>query len=332
MESLSDLYPELFHYTTIEAFESICRTQQFWATHYEDLNDATELRQVRAVIIDLIEPIIREYYERRMKTDAKFRTRVQRSGGIQRVAQKEAGMWADSLHRPTFGEGGHDGPFVVSFCAHDRSSYESQHGLLSQWRGYGAGGGVAIVLDTARMLKKMRHEADEFEHEIFHVGDVKYDDAPQVIKENVNIKPLFDSLPNVLNEFYSTLCPSSTPPPIMGDVRQPYIFASTLIKHRAFREESELRIVVSPRPLDSTSVSCDDKLNCKPTKAIRYRLKGNGEARYIELFGATNGASLPIKRVIVGPSRTRNLNLQRIREILAGSDIEVCESKTPFLP
>jgi len=67
---------------------------------------------------------------------------------------------------------------------------------------------------------------------------------------------------------------------------------------------------------------------------MRYRWRGNGEARYIELFGQTK---LPLERIIIGPSRTQNLNLQIVSELVAQHYPEVdisrfiCLSATPLL-
>jgi hypothetical protein len=95
---------------------------------------------------------------------------------------------------------------------------------------------------------------------------------------------------------------------------------------------------MSPQLPSSIFYEC--KNPSKPTKAIRYRRKGEGEVRYIELFGIDDKhglpkgrvkAGLPIERLIVGPSRIQNLNYQKIRELTSGSTIDVTKSGIPFL-
>ena len=54
----------------------------------------------------------------------------------------------------SFGE-----PFIASFCSHAADQvYERDHGLLSQWRGYGGDGGVSIVFDTSGLGDLLKKE------------------------------------------------------------------------------------------------------------------------------------------------------------------------------
>lgn len=317
-ERVSDKYPELFHYTTVEAFRSIYNSRTFWATHYEDLNDSSEFRRFRLRIRDFIAPTIRKIFDERTRCGKEIAAAVESDGGIDAVVGQEAAMHSDLLHRATFDEKGLPHVFVCSFCTHDSGSYEAEHGLLSQWRGYGAGSDVALVLDTRGIEERMKHEKDVFSHPINHIGDVTYDDDPGLEKK-VEFCKVFELLPELLHAFYSGTQPN------YGKILEPIILGSTLVKHHAFHEEKEVRIVVSPKPTNPASTFYVDEHNSKP---IKCRQRGEGEVRYIELFG---DASIPIKRVIVGPSRIQNLNYQNVREWTAGSGIEVVMSETPFV-
>ena len=319
---VSDQYPELFHYTTVCAFEKIYNSQTFWATHFEDLNDRSELRRFRLKLIGFVAPIIREIFHKRMQCDTQFGKKVDSHGGIDAVVDQEAATQLDVLDRNTFGEGGFRDTFLCSFCAHDAQSYAAKHGLLSQWRGYGTGGGVAIVLDTYGIEKSMKHEKDVFSHPMNHIGDVKYDcDDTGIQKAFCDVFKLF---PEILNVFYSGQEPS------YDRIFDHFVQGSTLVKHRGFHEEREVRIVVTHRPTDPDSIFYDRALDSKPKKVIRYTRRGDSEVRYIELFGE---APLPIERVIVGPSRIQNLNYQRISDLVKGSKpkIDVVKSETPFV-
>lgn len=317
-ERASDKHPELFHYTTVDAFRSIYNSRTFWATHYEDLNDSSELRRFGLKIRDFIAPMIREKFDERTQCDKQFAVAVSGHGGIDAVVGREATMHSERLHRVTFGEEGLPHVFVCSFCTHHAESYEAQHGLLSQWRGYGAGGGIAIVLDTPGIEERMKHEKDVFSHPINHIADVTYDDDPD-LENKVEFSGAFKLLPEILRQFYSEEQPS------YEKLFKPFVLGSTLVKHHSFHEEKEVRIVVSPTLTNQDSIFLADQHNSKP---IKYRQRGGGECRYIELFG---DAPLPIKRVIVGPSRIQNLNSQNVREWTAGSGIEVVISETPFV-
>ncbi len=319
---VSDQYPELFHYTNVSAFESIYTSQTFWATHYQDLNDSSELRRFRPKLSEFITPYIRKLFDKRILGDATLAEEVARRGGIDSVVEQESVNHLMNLHRQTFGEGAFQETFICSFCAHSAQAYEATHGLLSQWRGYGTDGGVAIVLDTRGIEEKMAHEKNVFAHPINHIGDVKYDDDDAGIRKA--FWEVFDYFPEILDAFYSDQEPG------YEKLFDHFVQGSTLVKHHGFNQENEVRIVVSPRPTNPDAIFYNHAHDAKLTKVIRFRRRGDSESRYIELFGE---ASFPIKRIIVGPSRIQNLNYQRISDLVAGSEakLEVVKSETPFV-
>jgi hypothetical protein len=320
--------PELFHYTKVSAFESIYKTRQFWATHYEDLNDSTEFARFRLKVHEFIRPKIREIFDKKVQCNAEIAMDVNRKGGIDIVVDEEAEWLLDLVYSHTFGKHMYRETFVSSFCAHNITSYEASHGLLSQWRGYGADGGVALVLDTFGVEKMMRHDHDDvFQLQIMHMGDVIYDNNDERIEND--FKNVFEYSLKILEELYpyKGLCDERRLESYFEKIHNDFLLGSTLVKHHAFHEENEVRIVVSPKTRNSfSSYNSDDP---KLQKEIRYRQKDNCETRYIELFG---DAPLPIKRIIVGPSRIQNSNYQRIRAIVGkNSCVEVVKSEIPFL-
>ena len=89
--NISDQYPELFHYTTVPSFEKIYTPpRKFWATHYEDLNDSSELRRFRLKVSEFVAPIIRGIFDNRMQCDREFATEVSNHGGIVTMVDQEA--------------------------------------------------------------------------------------------------------------------------------------------------------------------------------------------------------------------------------------------------
>jgi len=327
---VSSKHPALFHYTSVDAFRSICEGHRLWATHYQDLNDGSELQQFRGIVSEAIVPDLRTIFQDRVEADAEFAERVRRNGGIKAVVDQEAAMWLDNLHRNTFGPGAFENTFIFSFCAHAPDSYAWRHGLLSQWRAYGNGAPIAMVLDTRGVEDLMKYERETFAHPINHIGEVYYDDAPGIacLKADKDISHIFKRLPQMLEEFYR----SNTEADIR-DLMGPFIHGSTLVKHQGFREESEFRIVVSPAPGPESDLH-NPQREAKERKPMRYRPRGNGEARYIELFGQTK---LPLERIIIGPSRAQNLNIQIVSELVAKHYPEVdisrfiSRSETPLL-
>jgi hypothetical protein len=327
---VSKQFPELFHYTSVSALESIFKTQQFWATHYANLNDSTEFARFRLKVCEFIRPKIREIFDKRMQGSTEIAADVNRQGGIDIVVDEETERLLDTVHSSTFSRQMYRETFVSSFCAHDIKSYEARNGLLSQWRGYAAEGGVAIVLDTADVEKMMRHDHDDvFQLQVMLMANVIYDNDDNDLRIKNDFHEVFEHFPKILEIGYSDKELSNKRRFVshFEAMHNHFVLGSILVKHHAFQEENEVRIVVSPMTGDSySSYNPDDP---KLQKEIRYRQEGNCEARYIELFG---DAPLPIKRIIVGPSRIQNLNYQRIRGIIdKKSFVEVVKSDIPFL-
>jgi hypothetical protein len=110
------------------------------------------------------------------------------------------------------------------------------------------------------------------------------------------------------------------------------VAGATLFKHQGFSEEREVRIVAIPGSdgvQKTVQAEYPAEFNASPLKCIRERGSSNGKRRYIALFD-TLGVRLPIKRVIVGPSRHQNDNCERVTALL-GDSVPVTVSVTPFI-
>lgn len=325
---VSKQFPELFHYTNVSAFENIYKTRQFWPTHYEDLNDRSEFARFRLKVCEFIRPKIRDIFYKKVQDSPDNAAYVNKNGGIDIVVDKDTEWLLDTAHSRTFSKQMYKETFISSFCAHNMSSYEARHGLLSQWRGYGTDGGIAIVLDTRGVEEMMKHEYDDVSQlQSMHMGNVIYDNKDERIKRD--FKNVFEHFPKIIELLYSGREQHNERKVLSHyeKMHDHFLFGSTLVKHYAFHEENEIRIVVSPKTKDSYDSYNPDEP--KLQKEIRYRQKGNCDARYIELFG---DSSLPIKRIIIGPSRIQHSNYQKIRDIVDKTAcIEVVMSEIPFL-
>ena len=322
---VSDEFPELFHYTNISAFENIYTTRKLWATHYQDLNDTTEFNRFRLKVHQFILHMIRDIFDRQMRRDTNFATDINLHGGIDVVVDNEAEDILNMVHNRTFGKEMYKQTFVCSFCAHTQPD-EIKDGLLSQWRGYGAGGGVAIVLDTAKVEKMLAQEHKRFQiNNISTLATVIYDNDSNDPIMRQTFHNVFEHFPKILAERYreNGSCDTNTLQSYFEAMHDHFLFGSIRVKHKGFHEENEIRLVVPTTTKDSYSYNFKDT---KPLKHIRFKQKGSCEVRYIELFGCV---PMPIKRIIIGPSRIQNVNCQQIKEIVKTS-IEVVKSDIPF--
>jgi hypothetical protein len=321
-------HPELHHYTTLEGLKGIWSSRTLWATHYSKLNDAAEL-------VLLKEPLIKAAAERFVpiakslaKQSLRARRTIERLGGLEEVCAREARGFVEVLYKVTFHEtetAPFADPFITSFCSHagDRN-YERENGLLSQWRGYGSGGGYCIVFDTRELQRLLDRELESFYWSHINFGSVMYAD------ESFSVSSHFADLIDLCEDFIKALMNGGEPDFSRGF--GPFVANATSLKHQGFKEEREVRIVAAPstQKLVEYIRSQDTRFKPEhPIKTVHRRMAGFTAVPFIKLF-ETIDAALSIKRVIVGPSRHQDANFACAGAVLRGA-VELRRSETPFI-
>ena len=117
-------------------------------------------------------------------------------------------------------------------------------------------------------------------------------------------------------------------PEMVEDGFAPFVSAATLFKHQGFKEEREIRIVAIP----GTNITREQVKKEYPELepgVIKEMYKNQKERRYVVLFESLK-VELPIKRVIVGPSKTQQENYVRAKTLL-GSSVPLALSVTPYI-
>lgn len=313
--------PELFHYTTIEGFCGILDSNCMWATHWQALNDAQELQAIHSVLEARLLIRMEEALAKVSAANAEAGKQISKLGSLSQAARHESSALVKALYSATFGKSALADPYMISFCAHDPESYTGKNGLLSQWRAY-AQGGVAIVFDTSRIKSALAREQKRFAHPVNFIGDVVYaNDGPGLDK---NFAPIFKGLIERIPALYARRGPD------FGALVEPFISASALVKHEAFHEESEARIVVSLR--HEGGLYHRKELDHLLRKRVKYRARGQHEVAYIEFFDFDRSDRYPIKRIIIGPSSLQRRNLQIVRERIGRANVDVIMSATPYIP
>jgi hypothetical protein len=153
-DSLVQTHPQIYHYTTEAGLRGIVESNSFRATYFRDMNDANEIHELRMPLIKeftrRVTPFFKELYQKG--------TRATKLASASAEAEYSAHSWADKLYSTVFQERASD-CYISSFCSHaNDQDYERNHGLLSQWRGYGKDGGYCLVLDTAALSKFSEQE------------------------------------------------------------------------------------------------------------------------------------------------------------------------------
>jgi hypothetical protein len=116
----------LYHYTDIDGLKGILSTQKLWATNAVFLNDRTELLHSLSMLKRVIEDV-----------DFSKGEAGKPNENADIVMQRIVGNFYLFVHA-----------YLVCFCTNED--------LLSQWRGYGRGGGYALGFKSAELDKLAR--------------------------------------------------------------------------------------------------------------------------------------------------------------------------------
>ena len=320
--SFASGHPELHYYCDFGGLEGIFTIQTIWATNYRQLNDTKEAKMLKTPLVAALTARFRSVVEDRQHARREVRKAIEEVGGdLDRIVSDLARDLVNSYYQSA-----DDLDFYVAcFCTHATDDYAREHGLLSQWRGYGgADGGYCIVFDTAAIIPMLQKE-----HEAHYwtlppkLALVHY--ATRHFSIDDFFKPLIEELDRLL---FALLSGAAPPEKAMGY----FLWSAPLLKHQGFMEESEARIVVIPgtkRDYDNVVAEYGDVINL-PLKKICDRTDARGFRQHVVLFEGL-GLKLPIKRVIIGPSRDQDAKFDKAQRLL-GPDISLVRSDTPFIP
>lgn len=332
---LHEDYPELFHYTGINGLAGIIKSQTLWATHPLFMNDTTELIQFKVRFHDILQPVVNNFISEMDKTPAS-RTAMNKRGGNKKVLAEINGFIEDmyeftflgTQHERAFAE-----PFVVSFCTTDNIEVK-QHGLLSQWRGYGQEGGYAIEFDTELLSKLLIQEAEKWQpgYDLF-AGNVVYsNEADKKISEEFG-----EDIKKMSSHFRTFL--GNGDQESLGAIYNSLVKCACRYKHWGFHEEKEVRIIAIPPNKDVFQLLVDER---KAKGLITERVERRHFVRMgtpvpcIHLLdGITHlpDSPLPITRIIVGPHRDKQKRKHAVESLLSRYqlNIPVTVSEIPYV-
>ena len=189
MQKTSEVYKKLYHYSTWQGLKGILQTQSLRATNYKFLNDYSELVLFRDKLVSLIYPVVLEGYKLLITHKPSLKGKIQEQGGLERIVRHDAEVQIDSQYRALGNE-----IYILSFCGEPEKQSIADNGLLSQWRGYGAGGGAALIFDTEKLEEILAKEAMSYEYSAVLLADLIYSDDEQKLEEELsdNLKILAD--------------------------------------------------------------------------------------------------------------------------------------------
>lgn len=335
-----EVHPVVHHYTNFSGIKGILQTDTLWASHYSSLNDALEVKQIRPLLEEIAFDHILPIFKDCAKKSLSYRRKFEKEGGVEMASKVKASRIIDSFYGITFEGRSEYGvapfaePYVFSLCAHTNDEeYEKDNGLLSMWRGYGEAGGFAIELDTHQLWKMLEAEEHEkFCYSGFYFAEVIYDTSSRA-----EFSEEFSEISNALAEYIRIESEGGEYVPA-ADVHEPFFNVVTRFKHQGFREENEIRIVVSPISYNWYEIARETELAAgrMPPKVkfkqVFTRKRNGKEVRYIVLNQHENGPQLPIRRIIVGPRRDQEAACEEVVQLVRGRSIDVVRSETPYIP
>lgn len=313
-QSVSEIHPELFHYTNEKGLFGILQCQCLRATHWQHLNDTQEIIHLRETLISLIKPDLLLHGNQRALDNQEFRSWLADTGGINEFTSTIASKITDSIYKLLVNDDDQNQIFdffITSFSTPEGEYREvRENGLLSQWRAYGGSDRYAMVFDTAKLEALMKTEATQWSGR-YTLGDVGYSsDSPEVLYQRL------DALVRLKAAAVNFAVHGSEK--TATDLLTPFLDCCTHFKHWAFSEEHEVRLVVT---LDGPKMR-EQKVSDKTLSTERPRSnfdRGGSAVPCLNLFDGiqpTGLSRLPIRRIIVGPGANQDDRAAKLRDLL----------------
>jgi len=299
-------HPELFHYTSPEGFCAIMESQTLWATLFRDLSDQQEIRvlkpALRTTITDLFDKAVAG------RSRAIRRMFDHHGEGVNTSRQVRRQRLQSTFERgdPQFAVDA----FTTSFTTHAADSpFERENGLLGQWVQY-APDGFCIVLDTTEMCRLLGLEFDARDYTHLNLEPIRY------AAEGVPLRDHFPDLEPALISSIEQFLDGAYHP---GMAMIEFLQSATLAERARIPGRTGGPDCGDPRrarlPGASRQGACP--LRREATPAILPHPNGSGKL-HITIFDGL-AMTLPINRVIVGPSAHQASNATLARD-LVGSD------------
>lgn len=325
MQKTSEVYKKLYHYTTWEGLQRIIENQTLWATNYKFLNDYSEIILFKDKLIFLIYPYVLDGFKKLIKHRPNVMQKINKEGGLHKAVQHDAKGLVDAQY-----EALGDEIYILSFCGQPERTSIANNGLLSQWRGYGTGGGAALVFDTKKLEKILAIEAQRFEYSAVIIEDIVYSDDEQKLQEELSDDLAI--LADIAKLFFNH---ENLSQKIMIDAAKgynPFVKCISRYKHYGFSEENEVRVVALPTVIDGEylKLAKTNGVTLMPEKKIKFRRKNGKSIPYIELFNSDD-IDLPIEKIIVGPHKEKETRAAALHTMLRKTKIEITCSDIPYV-
>lgn len=305
----------LFHYTDANALIGILGAGEIWGTAYYCANDESELAVGKGVLAPLFRSTTYEMIE---ANDPRVLIFSRRGVDIMEYAdlfeQQIADMALSSLCA-----------YITCYCK-PTSEEDFHHGLLSQWRGYGADGGYALHFSRKKLVAAIE-TANKTDGLNYELKDVHYTVENPMKTEVLSHTDAFvraymghlDELSKPLDFSKNTMCN-----PIAGLPGGPLeAFLDYLVhtKNKHFREERECRL--SLIQLVSTSAG---------SLPVQYFNRRGLLVPYTKTPCSSFNVLDCVEWIVIGPGPRMSARFKSVSQLVrqSGREIKVRASHIPF--
>lgn len=282
--------PELFHYTTIEGLRGILENRCLWATHYESLNDSTEVVHGRMLFARIVQE------------------RIEHCSELPKLL----------LHSMLDGHGN----IFENICIYLACLCENGD-LLSQWRAYSNGGkGFALGMKPRMILQGSKPTLPSPQQFGFGVTKVIYDEKKQhelfyglvdrVFTRVEDILPISLNYIKDVGQLHAFL--ETTTSPLLAAMLYLNFQMCYRVKNPAFQEEKEWRLVCIMGNEKTAGEST--------TPEVKHRTRNGVDIPYIEIpihSADPNEYCFDVTRIICGPTLQPDSMRAEIGKLLKAS-------------
>lgn len=272
--------PVLHHYTDAFGVHGIITSNSLWATATQFSNDRSEIDYA----VSIASEVIQDTWSNKRKIDPWEAF----------LAEHLIKIFATPLH--TFGQ-----PFILSFC--------EDGDLLSQWRAYGHASGFSLALSPLFKADTMRLESRNGFRTMIKKVIYEHD------KQRERLRFLIRHLIRLVNELPF---PISSPRGAAAHIELSLLLVlemtdwACVVKHTAFSEEKEWRIITYPAGATLRGVTPENYggISVRPTSKLLLP--------YMTL-GPNSRRKLPLVGVRCGPSEFQEQSSRAMRILLSNA-------------
>ena len=304
----------LFHYTSAAGVTGILTSGQIWSTAYYCTNDETELSTGQGILRPLF---YREAARLRQIQDP--RVDIFASRGV------DIDHYADIFEQQLVGTALSRLCTYVTCFFRPTCKEDFHHGLLSQWRGYGADGGFALQFRKSKLIEQTKRLANSGNFE-YDLQDVHYTSDNALKDEVLGHKDAYlAAFSRFLDEIADWDYEKQThPSPISGLAGGPieaYLGYLAHTKNSHFSEERESRLSLTQ------FVPTGD--GCQPTN---FLCRGGLIVPYVKSPVDYFDVLDCLEWIVVGPGPRLDSRFKAAQHLIreSGRKVEVRASHIPY--